>query len=184
MKRICSIGFLAGLAALLVAPTLAQPPATNPPSVSASANPKPAGSNATVPSGSLQKVRNDWRGRTLIGTVVFNDNGQRIASINDLLITDDGRVDQVILSVGRIRGKLVAVPFNQLRFAPSGNFLPTGWSLPTVRPRHFPRLRAIRKSTAPCCRVRRGTRSPRWRRSVFLPSDSLRSECRLSLPVT
>jgi PRC-barrel domain len=126
MKRICSIGILAGLAALLVAPTLAQPPATNPPSASASVNPKPAGSNATVPSGSLQKVRNDWRGRTLIGTVVFNDNGQRIASINDLLITDDGRVDQVILSVGRIRGKLVAVPFNQLRFAPSGNFLPTG----------------------------------------------------------
>jgi len=64
-------------------------------------------------------VQNNWRGRTLIGAAVFDDNGQRIATINDLLIADDGRVDQVILSIGRLRRKLVAVPFNQLRFVPS-----------------------------------------------------------------
>jgi PRC-barrel domain len=55
----------------------------------------------------------------LLGTAVFNDNGQRIATINDLLITDDGRVDQVVLAVRRMGGKLVTVPFGQLRFAPS-----------------------------------------------------------------
>jgi hypothetical protein len=62
----------------------------------------------------------------LIGTAVFNDNNQRIATINDLLITEDGRVDQVVLAVRRMRGKLVTVPFSQLRFAPSTNVGPTG----------------------------------------------------------
>jgi hypothetical protein len=57
----------------------------------------------------------------LIGTAVFNDNNQRIATINDLLITDDGRVDQVVLAVRRMGGKVVAVPFSQLRFALSSS---------------------------------------------------------------
>jgi hypothetical protein len=71
----------------------------------------------TVPAGSLQKAENAWRGRMLIGTSVFNDNGQRIATIDDLLITDDGKVDRVVLSV--TRRQLVAVPFSQFRFVPS-----------------------------------------------------------------
>ena len=50
----------------------------------------------TVPAGSLQKTQNAWRGRTLIGTPVFNDSGQQIATINDLLITDEGVVDRVV----------------------------------------------------------------------------------------
>jgi len=50
---------------------------------------------------------------------VYNDNGQRVATINDLLITEDGRVDQVVLAIRGLRGKLVTVPFSQLRFAPS-----------------------------------------------------------------
>jgi len=69
----------------------------------------------------VQKTQNNWRGRTIIGTAVFNENRQRIGTINDLLITEDGKVDQVLLSVGRARSKLVAVPFNQLRFAPTSD---------------------------------------------------------------
>jgi hypothetical protein len=56
--------------------------------------------------------------------VVFDDNGRRIAAINDLLVDDDGRIDQAILSIGRLRNRLVAVPFSQLRFVtgvPGGN---------------------------------------------------------------
>jgi hypothetical protein len=71
----------------------------------------------TVPAGSLQKTQNAWRGRTLIGTPVFNDSGQQIATINDLLITDEGVVDRVVLSVRR--RQLVAVPFSQFRLVPS-----------------------------------------------------------------
>ena len=76
-----------------------------------------AAPGVTVPAGSLQKAENAWRGRMLIGTSVFNDNGQRIATIDDLLITDDGKVDRVVLSV--TRRQLVAIPFNQFRLVPS-----------------------------------------------------------------
>jgi hypothetical protein len=71
----------------------------------------------TVPAGSLQKAQNGWRGRMMIGTPVFSDNGRQIATIDDLLITDDGKVDRVVLSVTRRRR--VAVLFSQLRFVPS-----------------------------------------------------------------
>ena len=55
----------------------------------------------TAPAGSIQNAENAWRGRMLIGTWVFNDNGQRIATIDDLLITDDGKVDRVGFRIPR-----------------------------------------------------------------------------------
>ena len=69
----------------------------------------------------MQKSQNNWRGRTLIGAVVWNDNGQRIGRVDDVLITDDGKVDQVVITVGGFLGgrKRVAVPFSQLRFGTS-----------------------------------------------------------------
>ena len=117
MNRIRSIGIVAAFAVLLNAPCDAQPAAQ--PGAARQAAP-------TLLSGTAQKSQNNWRGRTLIGTAVFNDSNQRIATINDLLITEDGRVDQVVLAVRRMRGKLVTVPFSQLRFAPSTNVGPTG----------------------------------------------------------
>jgi PRC-barrel domain len=100
-----------GLTALLIASATAQPPAAG----QSDAVPTTA---ATVPSGWLERAQNAWRGRTLIGAPVFNDNGQRIATINDLLINDDGVVDRVVLLVTQ-RRQLVAVAFKQFRFAPS-----------------------------------------------------------------
>jgi hypothetical protein len=125
MNRIHSIVFV-GFAALLIAPTLAQTPPVSQPGAAANVSRQASGTNAIAPAGTLQKVQNDWRGRTLIGAAVYNDNGQRVATINDLLITDDGRVERAILSVGAVRRKLVAVPFSQLRFAPSTNVGLTG----------------------------------------------------------
>jgi PRC-barrel domain len=80
--------------------------------------PKPA---ASVPTGSLQRVDNDWPARTLIGSSVFNENGQRVATIRELLITDDGKVDRVVLALSR-PSKLVVVAFSQLQFVPSQRF--------------------------------------------------------------
>src|SRR4051794_2998309 len=114
MNRVCSIGIVAAITALLAAPCHAQQ----------AAQPGAARQAATLTAGTAQKSQNNWRGRTLIGTAVFNDNNQRVATINDLLITDDGRVDQVVLAVRGLRGKLVAVPFSQLRFVPSRGVLP------------------------------------------------------------
>jgi PRC-barrel domain protein len=117
MDRIHSIGIASGVAALLIAPALAQAPPASPPRAADANQQRPA--NATLPVGSVLKSQDDWRGRTVIGAAVFDDNGRRIATINDLLITDDGRVDQAVLSVGRVSRKLVAVPFEHLRFEPS-----------------------------------------------------------------
>ena len=114
MNRIRSVGIAAGLAALLAMPCHAQQAAQ--PGAAKQATP-------VLTAGTAQKSQNNWRGRTLIGTAVFNDNNQRIATINDLLITDDGRVDQVVLAVRRMGGKLVAVPFSQLQFVPSSGTL-------------------------------------------------------------
>src|SRR5215469_12968974 len=116
MNRKRSIGAAIGLTALLMASAAAQTP---------TGRGDGAAPGATVARGSLQRVQNNWRGRTLIGTPVFDDRGQRIATINDLLITDDGKVDSVVLSVSG-RRQLVAVPFGQLRFVPSLNLTSLG----------------------------------------------------------
>jgi hypothetical protein len=100
-----------GLTALLIASAMAQTPAASQSdSISATA--------VTVPRGWLERAQNAWRGQTLIGAPVFNDNRQRIATINDLLINDDGVVDKVVLLVTQ-RRQLVAVAFRQLKFVPS-----------------------------------------------------------------
>jgi sporulation protein YlmC with PRC-barrel domain len=105
----------------------------------------------TVPAGSIQKAENVWRGRTLIGTAVFNDNGQRVATIDDLLITDDGKVDTVVLSV--TRRQLVAAPFSQLRFMP-GQSIATprrpAEANPALDPDFGGRRRSVRRSAARC----------------------------------
>jgi len=112
MDRKRSIGAVIGVAALLSISAAAQTP-TGP---GDGADPA-----ATVARGSLIRVQNNWRGRSLIGTPVFDNHGERIATIDDLMISDDGKVDRVVLSV-RGRRQLVAVPFGQLRFVPSLNF--------------------------------------------------------------
>ena len=112
MNRKRSISTAIGLTALLITSAAAQPPTGR------SDGAAPA---VTVARGSLLRVQNNWRGRALIGTPVFDDHGQRIATIDDLLITDDGKVDRVVLTV-RGRRRLIAVSFGQLRFVPSRNF--------------------------------------------------------------
>jgi hypothetical protein len=77
--------------------------------------------------GAAPAVQNNLRGSALIGTLVFDDHGVRIATLVDLLITDDGKVDRVVLSV-RGRRQLVAVPFGQFHFVPIRNLRsPLGW---------------------------------------------------------
>jgi hypothetical protein len=105
MNRKRSISAAIGLTAVLITSAAAQTPTGQ--------------GDGTTPA-----VQNNWRGSALIGTLVFDDHGQRIAIIVDFLITDDGKVDRVVLSV-RGRRHLVAVPFGQLRFVPSRNFGPS-----------------------------------------------------------
>jgi hypothetical protein len=53
----------------------------------------------------------------LIGSSVYNDQNEKIGSLDDLILKDGNRIAMGILSVGGARGmgnKLVAVPFDQL----------------------------------------------------------------------
>ena len=107
------MAIVVGLMALLTASAAAQTP-----SLGAVGQGDSAATTITVPAGSLQRVQNSWRGRRLIGTPVFSDNGEQIAIVNDLLVSDDGMVGRVVLAV-TLRRQLVTVPFSQLRFVPS-----------------------------------------------------------------
>ena len=107
MTRITMLATFVGIGLFAVHLSLAQTPAPTQPAAPTS-----------VPAGSLEKVQNTWPARGLIGASVFNDNRQRVATVSDLLLTDDGKVDRVVLAVGP-RGRLIAVAFEQLKFVPS-----------------------------------------------------------------
>lgn len=104
-----------GVCALLITPGYAQQQTSGPTPAAV----QPSGNG---PTGSLQKVHGKWRISKLIGANVYNQGGQVVGSIDDLLIGDDGKATDAILSVGGFLGigtKLVSVPFDQLQFEPS-----------------------------------------------------------------
>ena len=93
--------------------------ATNAPADNTAAN------NGKGPDGVLHKYDNEWRASKLVGANVYNEQGKVVASINDLLVADDGHIDRAVLSTGGgilgVGAKLVTVPFSQLKFQPSVN---------------------------------------------------------------
>jgi sporulation protein YlmC with PRC-barrel domain len=75
-----------------------------------------------APNGSLEKTKGDWRGSELVGATVYNEQGNSVGTVSDLLVGPDGAVSNAILSVGGFLGvgsKLVEVPFKNLKFVPS-----------------------------------------------------------------
>jgi sporulation protein YlmC with PRC-barrel domain len=143
MPRLPSSGVLTLAAALLLAPAaFAQSDATKPeatksdqPGASQPAigtttpettteTTTPATTKATVesPSGTLGvasvKLEHGRRASKLIGTAVYNDQNQKIGSIDDLILTNEDKVVVAVIQVGGflgMGGKLVAVPYSQLR---------------------------------------------------------------------
>ena len=105
------------------APTAAQEtPAA--PSASTALEQPPATISGTVSTGdphlavATVTVKNGLRASKLIGSAVYNDQNQKIGSIDDLILTRDDKVVMAVISVGGflgIGGKLVAVPYSQLR---------------------------------------------------------------------
>jgi hypothetical protein len=64
------------------------------------------------------KLKDGLRASKLIGSAVFNDQNEKIGSVDDLILTRDNKVALAVISVGGFLGignKLVAVPFDQLR---------------------------------------------------------------------
>ena len=138
MPRLRALGAAASVAALLAAPAFAQQPNANAPTASPAVSPP---SNPAAPStassssiatshpvgGALQKSHGSWRSSKLVGATVYNDQGDSIGTIDDLLIGDDGKISSAVVSVGGFVGlgsKLVEVPFSQLRFEQSRTTTP------------------------------------------------------------
>lgn len=143
MRGSRSLGLALVAAALGAAPALAQqqnaappanapanmtprasmaPNATTPPNAPVANNENTA-ANGKGPSGSLEKYNGEWRTSKVVGATVYNSSGDSIGTVDDLLMNGDGSVNEAVISTGGgafgIGGKLVAVPFNQLKFEPS-----------------------------------------------------------------
>jgi sporulation protein YlmC with PRC-barrel domain len=101
-------------------PTLAQSNPSTASSDNTSSSPVKLGNKA--PNGGLMKTHDDWRASSVVGATVYNDQGDSIGTVNDLLLSSDGAVQSAIISVGGFLGigsKLVEVPFKNIKFAPS-----------------------------------------------------------------
>ena len=75
-----------------------------------------------APPGTLMQTHGNWRVSDLVGATVYDDQGNSIGTINDLLVSADGATQSAVLSVGGFLGvgsKLVEVPFKNIKFAPS-----------------------------------------------------------------
>lgn len=67
----------------------------------------------------VTQVAAGYRASKVIGSAVVNDANESIGSIDDLLVSQDGKDTFVVLSVGGFLGlgsKLVVVPYTSLQF--------------------------------------------------------------------
>jgi hypothetical protein len=102
------------------------PPSPNaqvqtPPSPNAQAQTPPS-PNAQVQWYSHQS--NEIRGSRLIGTTVQNDANESIGKINEVILSNDGKVAAVVIGVGGFLGmgeREVAMGFQSLRLSQDGN---------------------------------------------------------------
>jgi len=123
-----SVAIMTVVTALTALPVVAQqagqsdaPPAGAAPAP-APAPAQPGGLVATTnnPNLSVASVRleNGVRASKVIGSTVYNEQNERVGSVDDLIMTEDDKVTVAIISVGGFLGlgsKLVAVPFGQLK---------------------------------------------------------------------
>ncbi|MBV8914962.1 MAG: PRC-barrel domain-containing protein [Acetobacteraceae bacterium] len=98
----------------------ANAPATNAASPNAtSANSTNAANNTSNVQFWTQDNGNEWRTSKLKGLNVYNQNNEKLGSIDDILIDQSGQIKAVVIGVGGFLGlgeHNVAVPFNQLQF--------------------------------------------------------------------
>lgn len=117
------------LAAAFVLPAMAQTPAPpsqnhSPAAVSAPAthdtagNPTGGGYNSPSARNPVMTDNGGMRTSKIVGSAVYNDQNDKIGSVDDLVIGSDHSL-HAVLSVGGFLGmntKLVAVPFDKLQF--------------------------------------------------------------------
>jgi sporulation protein YlmC with PRC-barrel domain len=138
MSRRLSFPTMIAMSAFLAAPALAQTMNSSPPSspsvppatAAAPSSTSPAATPAMTPatrstsaasntsSGSYVTADQQIRASKLIGSSVYNDQKEKIGSIDELLVDQNHAVTGAVLSVGGFLGlgsKMVKVPYNELR---------------------------------------------------------------------
>lgn len=115
-----------GLAAAQQDPASPNAPAGN--QAPMSTPPSPGGSTAGTDSGAAAPAGTaataTIKGNGVIGADVRGSDDKKIGAVNELLMTPDGQVDSVIVSIGGIMGvgdHKVQVPWEQLRFSNEGS---------------------------------------------------------------
>jgi sporulation protein YlmC with PRC-barrel domain len=101
---------IAGLlgAALLTSAAFAQAPATT----SRDANASSTSIN--------QNHQGEWRASKLVGVNVYNDNNEKLGSIDDLVVDKSGAIKTAIIGVGGFLGvgeRYIAVKFDSLKWS-------------------------------------------------------------------
>jgi hypothetical protein len=74
---------------------------------------------ATWDTMSASQLQGDWRASKVVGISVYNDNKEKLGSINDFLMDKNGAIKAVVLGVGGFLGMgahLVAVPLDKIKF--------------------------------------------------------------------
>jgi hypothetical protein len=76
---------------------------------------------AAPPTGTSESaLQGTWRASKVVGVNVYNDQNQKIGSINDLLMDKNGSIKAAVIGVGGFLGMgehLVAVSFDKLKFS-------------------------------------------------------------------
>ena len=106
-------------------PVLAQQPAAPAasPSPTAPAAPAGAAANPDLQVASV-KMEDAQRVSKLIGSPVYNDQNEKVGSLDDLLMKDGNTVVMAVISVGGFLGignKLVAIPYDHLHLQSDKN---------------------------------------------------------------
>jgi sporulation protein YlmC with PRC-barrel domain len=66
------------------------------------------------------EFKGDWRASKVVGLNVYNDNNEKIGSINDLLMDKNGKINAAVIGVGGFLGvgeHLVAISFDKMKFS-------------------------------------------------------------------
>lgn len=116
-----TLGVAAGLltASLVVAQTK-DPAADSAPAIPASPAPAQPGSPQLVTA--AVRIAGGWRASKLIGCAVYDDQNRQVGTVDDLILSAQNKVVVAVVSVGGFLGigsKLVAVPYEQLRYDPA-----------------------------------------------------------------
>jgi sporulation protein YlmC with PRC-barrel domain len=107
------------------AQTVQTPPSSTAPRTQTMAPASPtARQTAALTSADTQKLGTGWRASKIHGSSVYNDQNEKVGSIDDLIINRDDHVVYAVVSVGGFLGMgnhLVAVPYDQLKINTDNN---------------------------------------------------------------